>query len=542
MNRVGLALVLVLLASPVGGSTAVGASTQHEPRIVAIYPNPVAEQDTGEFVSIVVPPETALGRYSLADDEAAVSLPNVTAGGRIVLSTAPNRTRRLVDERVLALDDIELANGGEPVVLRRGGEVVDRLRYTAAPEGELRLRNGSDDWRPIGATDKPVVTAGSGTVRAFVLPDSPGVAVDHLRDADDRILLGAYTLTSERVVDALVAASSRQVDVRVLVDGDPVGGISRRQARLLDALVRADVDVRAVGGAHARYNFQHAKYAIADDEALVTTENWKPAGVGGTSSRGWGAITDQHAVVSALADTFAADMDWRGAIPWSAFRSDETFPTANATTGGFPTRFDASAVAVNRTRLLVAPDNAETAVLDALDNASDSLAIEQVSIGGWQSPFLQATLSAARRGVSVRLLLSGAWYTRDENEKLVQRLNERADRQGLPLTARIAAPGDSFEKIHAKGVVVDGDQVILGSLNWNNNSARENREVALVLDGSEAGAYFTRVFDADWPPGSTLPVGYLLAIGIVAVGVVLLVRRLRFGEPTGTDDRRAIQD
>ena len=88
----------------------------------------------------------------------------------------------------------------------------------------------------------------------------------------------------------------------------------------------------------------------------------------------------------------------------------------------------------------------------------------------------------------------------------------------------------------------DGDEVLLGSLNWNNNSARENREVALVLDGSEAGAYFTRVFDADWPPGSTLPVGYLLAIGIVAVGVVLLVRRLRFGEPTGTDDRRAIQD
>jgi phosphatidylserine/phosphatidylglycerophosphate/cardiolipin synthase-like enzyme len=534
-----VALALFAAAAPSvagaggGESTASSANDVSEPQIHAVYPNPVADEDAGEFVTLVVPRDTRLGRYALADDEETVPLPTVTASGRLVFSTDPNETRALVDDRVHRLSGMALSNAGEPLRLLRNGTTVDTLTYEDAPEGKLRRATGSENWRALGATDWPVVTARGGTVRAFVLPDAPSVAVEHLRSADDRILLGAYTLTSERVADALVAARQRNVTVRVLVDGEPVGGLTRREATLLDRLAGSGVEVRAVGGQHARYDFHHAKYAVVDERALVTTENWKPAGVGGASSRGWGVVTDQHRIVTSLADLFQSDAAWHSAVPWEQYRAGQSFQQTNASTGTYPSRFSPRSVSVNRTRLLVAPDNAETAVVGVLDNATESIAVEQVSIGGRHSPFLQATLDAARRGVRVRILLSSAWYAREENRRLVDWLNDRADSESLPVTARLAEPAGRFEKIHAKGVVVDGDQVVLGSLNWNNNSARDNREVAVVLAGEEVGSYFQRVFDADWPGGGFPPLGYLLAIGVAAAGVLVVIRRLRFADDAG---------
>jgi cardiolipin synthase len=46
-------------------------------------------------------------------------------------------------------------------------------------------------------------------------------------------------------------------------------------------------------------------------------------------------------------------------------------------------------------------------------------------------------------------------------------LEEEAAADDRPLEVRLADPNGAFEKIHAKGLIVDDDQVVLGSLNWN---------------------------------------------------------------------------
>lgn len=493
------------------------------PHIVSVYPNPIADGDTGEFVVVSVPPGTHLGDYSLGDDETRVSLPNRTASDRVVLSTAPNATAPLLDEDPLPLsDDLALANGGEPVALSRNGTVIDRLNYTEAPPGELRVASGRNRWRALGATDRPVVTGTAGEATVFTLPDAPTVATDTLASADRRILLAGYTLGDEAVADELAAAAARNVTVRVLVDGDPVGGMARRQATILDRLADAGIEVNVLGGERARYNFHHAKYAVVDDQVLVATENWKHAGLGGNGSRGWGVVTSQPRIVRGLAETFRADAGWRDAQPWTEYRTDETFERAPAANATFPAEFRPRSVHVEETHLLVAPDNAESTILDIIGNATATIDVEQVSIGSRRQPFVQATLAAARRGVRVRILLSSAWYTEEENQQLVDWLNERAKRERLPLEARLAKPRNQFEKIHAKGVVVDGDQAVVGSLNWNNNSARDNREVVLVLEGEEVGSYYGRVFEADWPVPPPVPAGvavFVLAATLVALRV-----------------------
>jgi phosphatidylserine/phosphatidylglycerophosphate/cardiolipin synthase-like enzyme len=512
-----------------GSPTAENGST---PTIAAVYPNPVTDGDAGEFVVLSAPPGTNLGAYRLSDDDATVSLPNRTVAGRVVLSTHPNVTRPLVAGRVLPLaDEIALANGGETIRLTARGERVDALAYVDAPANEKRVTGLEGRWQPLGATDRPVVTADAGEVTAFVLPDGGEVATETLSAADRRILLAGYTLTDSGVADELVAATRRNVTVRVLVDDSPVGGMSQRQATLLDRLVAAGIEVRVSGGKRARYRFHHAKYAVVDDRALVATENWKPSGLGGNSSRGWGVRTSQQPIVRGLVDTFQADTGWHDARGWTSYREGQTFESVESANGSYPTRFEPTRVPVERTRLLVAPDNAEDAVVGIIDNATETIDVQQVSIGSRHQPFLQATLSAARRGVRVRILLSSAWYVEEDNRALVAWLNDRAEAEDLPLEAAVADPRGRYEKIHTKGMVVDGDTVVLGSLNWNNNSARQNREVVLVLEGETVGAYYQRVFAADWNGGARrLPVGVVAALGAVTLGAARRGWQIRFEE------------
>jgi phosphatidylserine/phosphatidylglycerophosphate/cardiolipin synthase-like enzyme len=523
---VTLTVLVVLGTTPVVTATATPQASEG-PRLVGMYPNPLADGDAGEFV-VVSTPRTA--NLSLADGESRVDV-RVPAG-TVVLAAEPLAARALTEHPVLAVPGLALANGGERLVLSSDGEVVDTVVYERAPAGE-RLVVDADGrrWLPLEYEPRPVVERGPAQATAFVLPDSPEVALDTLRAADDRILLAGYTLTSERVVRALVAAHERGVRVRVLVDDAPVGGITTREARRLDRLARAGVEVRVIGGEGARFSYHHPKYAVVDHTAVVLTENWKPSGVGGRSSRGWGVRMDSPALAADLADLFADDMAGRDVTSWSRFRRGRAFAESDPLPEEeFPERHEPARLRSESVRLLTAPGNAEEAVVEVIDSSQKSVDVVQVSVER-DHPFVSSVFDAARRGVQVRILLSGAWYVREENEATVAWLNRRAERESVPLEARVAEPGNRFEKVHAKGVVAD-DTVLVGSLNWNRHSSRENREVVVALEGDAVAGYYREVFAADWRGGREWGggTGWLLGVAGVAVvaGAVLAWRRLRF--------------
>ncbi|MFB6161010.1 MAG: phosphatidylserine/phosphatidylglycerophosphate/cardiolipin synthase family protein [Haloferacaceae archaeon] len=488
------------------------------PAVVAVRPNPVADGDAGEFV--VVDPD-GVPDLVLADGEATVPVP--PADDPVALAADPAAARPLTDRRVVPAADLGLANGGERLRLRRDGRTVDAVAYEDAPEAE---RYAGGRWLPYGFEPRSVHAYGPADATAFLLPDSPGVVHETLRSADRRILVGGYTLTSGRVVDALVAAARRGVRVRVLLEGGPVGGLSRREAAALDRLTRADVAVRLVDGPRARFSFHHPKYAVVDDRALVLTENWDPGGVGGRDNRGWGVRVDSARVAGDLAALFARDFGAHDARPWRVVRRNASLQSRPVAEGSYPTRFDPERVRAERVRVVTAPGNAERAVVGVIDGATRRVDVLQPSVGGLDGPFVRASLRAAGRGVRVRILLSGAWYAEEENRATVERLNALADRRDLPLEARLADPNGRYGTVHAKGVIAD-DTVVVGSLNWNVHSARENREVALVLDGERVASYYRDAFDADWRGGRPSVPLTLVAVVLVALGLVVAVVRRR---------------
>lgn len=526
--------LLVIGSVLTGALPAVGADppATTDAEIVGVYPNPIAEGDRGEFVVIEVPNTTNVSDWQLRDGESNVSLPNTTMNGRVVLSTEPAAAQTVVDSPVKPLTGkLSLSNSGEQLQLIADNTSIDTVAYDTAPEGERYQREGDQwEWQPLGSTDFSMFEAGPASARAFVLPDAPEVPRQTLDSATDRILIGGYTFTSKQIVTKLIQAHRRGVHVEVLVDGGPVGGISTPEATVLDRLADAGVEVHVLGGERARYTHHHAKYAVVDNRSLVMTENWKPSGVGGQSSRGWGAVVNDSALTDRLTAVFLADTGWNDTTPWAEFRRNETFEPAEQSFKSYPSQIDPERVPIERTRLLVAPDNAESGLIDLIDNATEEIRVVQVSIAGPDGPFTKAVLRAARRGVDVRILLDSEWYVEEENSALVEHLNRLAADQDLPLEAKLAEPNDRYEKIHAKGVIVDSEHVVIGSLNWNENSARENREVAVVLTGDAVGSYYEAVFTADWSgkTGDGLPVGIIAAIGILIVVALVLAKTVDF--------------
>lgn len=515
---------------PAGGATTATtpdetASNSSEPAILTVYPNPLRDEDAGEYVVLRLP---TVGNWTLSDGETTVPVRN--RSGRVAVSSEPKLVRDQFSSATIARGTLSLSNAGEVLTLRRDGELVDRVRYEDAPEG-YRYSPEQAAWQVRGFTPREAVTTGPANATAFLLPDSPDLPVETLANATNRILLAGYTFSSERVTSALVAAAERGVSVRVLVEADPVSDTTRRQGRLLDRLVAAGVDVRVIGVGANRYAFHHPKYAVVDENALVLTENWKPAGTGGRSSRGWGVRVDSNRTAAELAAVFAHDADGPDTRPWSAFRRGRTFEPIPPSNGSYPREHAPEELRVRNVTVLTAPGNAESTMIGYIDDADERVDVLQPTLGREENALVEATLRAARRGVEVRILLSGAWYVAEENAALVSWLEDWADRTDAPLSVKLAEPGGKFEKIHAKGLLVDDEVAVVGSLNWNQNSAGENREVALALHGPEPVAFYRGAFEADWEGGADRTWLYVAGAGAaVAVAGLVSVRTMSFAE------------
>lgn len=538
LGRITAAFVLVLaLSSGVAAAPASGTATPApaEPSVesanatlVAAYPNPVARGDAGEFVVVRFGRPTNTTGWTLTDGETTAGLPNRTVEGTVAFAVAPERARNGTEYRVDPLSGrLRLANGGDRLALADGTDTVATARYRNAPESEIRDFEAGV-WRPVGATGHDPIRTDGGPATAFVLPDAPNRTVRTLAGADDRIRLAGYTFTSERIAARLLEAAAEGVDVSVLLDGAPVGGMTDLQADQLDRLVEGGVDVRLLSGPYARYRFHHPKYAVVDDRALVLTENFKPAGTGGASSRGWGVVLEDASAADALASIHRADWTWRAATPWREYRRGRDFVGGEPALGSYGTRHEPKRVDVDSTTVLVTPDNAGSALRSRIEGAEDRLLIQQVRIDSRENDLLRAALRAAERGVRVRIHLGGSWYVEEENAALVAWLNRRAEANGWDLEARVDE-ANGYEKIHTKGVVVD-DTAVVGSLNWVESATAENREVLVALESAGAADYYASVFEADWDGTGSRPIpgGLLAAAAVAGSGGLLALRRLKF--------------
>ncbi len=566
-----------------------------------VYPN-AARDD--EFVEIANPGASVadLGGWSLSDLEATATFPPGTVlapGARLVATRnatsyredvhraadltydrgdAPRMeggTLRLGDagDEVLLLDDTDRIVDayvygdsayagagwtGPPAVAPARGEIATRR----TDGGAFRDTDGAEDWEGIrafrlGQSDfhPPSVTLHREPVALVSPDDGRGAVLSFLASAENHLDLAVYTLTSDALTGILSARARDGVRVRVLLEGSPAGGVEDHERCLVAGLLEAGAQVRFLAGGLGivkRYRYLHAKYALVDGESvLVSSENFgdagfPPAGQGG--NRGWSVILQDLVLAGQLWEVFAEDFDpsradTRAAVPEGASCLGEPMPVRP-----WMPPPDASGVAA---RLVVGPDSAldPDGLLGLLASARHRLWIEafyaEEMWGETPSPYLEAAFAAARRGVSVRILLDGSdWSLTDPigsdegNDAVAARLNARSREEGVDLEARVLAPVGLVERVHNKGVVVDGEAVLVSSLNWAHGSATENREIGVLLQDSASAARFEAAFLQDWdgrpaaPADASLvndPTTLLAMYAFVGAASALSLRKMRRG-------------
>ncbi len=299
-------------------------------------------------------------------------------------------------------------------------------------------------------------------VTAFVSPDcSDEVFTSVIDNASREILLNVYEFSSPSMADALARARARGIDIQVLVEGGPVGGIAEEEKAALWRVNRSGIPVYAMvssAAVHAPYRYDHAKYVVIDRRTvLIVSENFKYSGFapeGITGNRGWGVVLTDPQVASYYASVFLTDMQGPSVMPYAGEPGrTETPPEEKHAMEFSPKTFDGATIFP-----VLAPDTS-TRITDLIDSADQSIDIEEAYITNETrftlNPYLSAAINASRRGVRVRVLLDSYWYNVDgknDNDEMAALINRIGADENLPLEARCAELRENqIEKIHNKG-------------------------------------------------------------------------------------------
>jgi phosphatidylserine/phosphatidylglycerophosphate/cardiolipin synthase-like enzyme len=294
-------------------------------------------------------------------------------------------------------------------------------------------------------------------IQVFVEPDAGAKPVTSaIAAATHSVWVEVYLLTDAPVITALEDARRRGVDVRVILDEHPYGFDVVSPQRTLQTLTTAGIQAKFASSA---YTYTHAKMLIIDGATLfVLTANLSQSGLGGSGvgrNREFGVIDTHGEDVTEAAAIFQAD--WNHTQP-----------------------------ALHDTNMVVSPVNSRAKITGLIASAQTSLQIEDEEMYDTSSE--DALIAAARRGVSVRLILPGP---ADIEAADVARL-----KAGGVQLVYVSAPF-----IHAKVIVADGRLAFVGSENFSSTSLDENREVGLLLADTTALATITTTFERDWAVG-----------------------------------------
>jgi phosphatidylserine/phosphatidylglycerophosphate/cardiolipin synthase-like enzyme len=312
----------------------------------------------------------------------------------------------------------------------------------------------------------------SGERTLYVLPEAgPKFLYDALAKARRSVKLEVYILTEQGIVDGLIAAKNRGVDVQVMVEprpynpGNPHAPLPVNH-KAVNALRAGGVPVNDTNPA---YTYTHAKFMSVDDATtFVSTANFTRTGLGTDPKGNREYVVEDHvaADVTEFVKVFAADA------------ARQAYTPANPSS-------------------VISPVNARTQILDVMASAKKDLLIADEVAGDPQ--VTEAIRAAAARGVRVRALLEDFKPSASEPDPL----NYQTARAWTAAGASVRLM--TKPTLHAKAIVADGRSMYVGSENLTTNSLDHNREIGLRLDDPALVAPVLKTTEGDWANAHPAP-------------------------------------
>jgi phosphatidylserine/phosphatidylglycerophosphate/cardiolipin synthase-like enzyme len=276
---------------------------------------------------------------------------------------------------------------------------------------------------------------------------------DLIGSAHRRVMVEMYELGRVEVVQALGAAKSRGVEVRVITD--PTVKASRKSAAGLDSLGVAE---RSYPVDDKRHQIDHVKLLIADDEAAVGGMNW-----GRHSDRNHDFVLEIRIAVEVDQLTRVFDQDWELAA-------------------GHPSPLPEIGEVVAQT----APGSGIRNMLEsALYHSMHRVMAEVYTLT--DAEVIADLIFAHRRGAAVRVVL-------DPNQSYNLHAYSLLKTGGVDVRWYPVPRG---VLLHAKIGLFDGE-LVLGSANWTLSGLGVNHELDVETDDAAAVREYAMRFEADW--------------------------------------------
>ena len=366
-----------------------------------------------------------------------------------------------------------------------------------------------------------------------------------LKTAHKSIWMNAYELLDTEVCALLQEkVKDEGVELKLLIEGEPApsGKMSEIEKTNLRDLIRVmksypspgnELHIMVSKGTNTprRFVYDHAKYFIVDhSSSWISSENFSPTSMplpNALGNRGWSTFLNDATLASQLEELFKGDTDPNAVdilnVPFTQELPNILSPSGTPSPNGPPA--DDKTI---KTIRFVAPiqDEADHLKLNVsphslpafesfLASAKKSIDLEfmtlpsiwRISTGNKiQNPLITALITAAKRGVKVRVILNDDRIFDHAtspniplpNELAVKALNAARTDQ-VDIEARIIhATAAQITYIHNKGILVDDASVWIGSINGSRNSVEFNREIALQFDSQAASNFFHQAFNLDW--------------------------------------------
>ena len=278
---------------------------------------------------------------------------------------------------------------------------------------------------------------------------------DFISSAQTTLLIKQFTFTEPSLVQAVIDRSNAGVQVRVMLNAARSGG-DRANDETYEQLQAAGVDVQ---WANPKFYVTHEKSIVVDGKAaMVATYNLMIKYF--TLTRDYGIITHDPVHVAQIIDVFNADWNHVDVSPEEG--------------GG----------------LLWSNSNSRNQMARFIDRATTHLYIQHPKYV--DAVILDRIVAAVDRGVSVKVLCGGKhgiseWDILDTFSSLrtLRRFGVKVHKQ-------------KDLRVHAKLIIIDKREVLVGSMNIDRSAFDARRELGLMTDHPAIVERLIEVFHNDW--------------------------------------------
>ncbi|MGK9450313.1 phospholipase D-like domain-containing protein [Acidithiobacillus caldus] len=281
----------------------------------------------------------------------------------------------------------------------------------------------------------------------------PAPILQVIDSAHHTLDIGVYYLDDRKLLAAVRDAVRRGVDVRVMVEPKPYGMKPwqvRKEVRAIEATGAHFRYVPSRFVSHGyRYAFYHAKYCVNGHEAEIGTANFDWSAF--HRNREYLYDTSNPSVVRAAQAVFNADWNRQHAPAWTH-------------------------------RVLVLSPGTSAAQLLEVIGQPGPIDVESEELGPYR-PILDAL---AAKGRDLRLILPASISREDQRDVAFLR--------GHGCQVRLLPVKPVY--MHAK-MIVGKHLAFIGSENFTQTSLQDNREMGVLLNGSDLGKLQAQ-FDKDW--------------------------------------------